>query len=252
MKKYISLFLTLFLVLGLLIGCSVSSEIKETPSAEKKASAVSQTDSIAEKESPVSDNDKKAAEPVMDYSGVQTEWNLQDGYFVAGTDIPAGTFDVFATGGIGFISSYEDSANLRGPGYEDFNDYYPTYKNFRMGKDDILEIKGVQIKIVYSKVLSDISGRVYDEESAIEMTPGNYIVGEDIAAGTYCIRFVSGDGGFISSDRDDGERIVSSNMDGDPKTGEYVDFVSNILLVEGESFQVTSGVVALFIPEKVF
>ena len=187
--------------------------------------------------------------PDEDLSAVQTEWMLQDGYYVAGIDIPAGTFDVAATGGIGFISSPYNSANLRGAGYESFGDYYPTFKNFKLEKGDILEIKGVQISITYSKVTSTTTGRIYDETKSIELTPGNYLVGKDIPAGMYNVRYVSGDGGFVSSSRDEGDFIISSNMDGDSSTGEYVDFVSNILLVDGEEFEVTSGLVVSFIPE---
>ena len=39
-------------------------------------------------------------------------------------------------------------------------------------------------------------------------------------------------------------------MDGDSKTGDYMDFVSNIILVKGETFEITDGLKLMFIPEK--
>ena len=64
------------------------------------------------------------------------------------------------------------------------------------------------------------------------------------------MKYISGEGGYVSSDRYEGECILSSNMDGDPKTGEYVDYVSNVVLKKGETIEVTSGLKVKFIPEK--
>lgn len=184
-----------------------------------------------------------------------TTITLKDGYYTAGIDIPAGTFDVTATAGAGYILSESDSANLRGPEYKrddiwDFDSYSRTHNNYKLAKGEILEIKGVQIKCCYSKITVKASPRTYDKSAGIKLGPGHYKVGEDISPGIYCIQYVSGEGGFVDSDRTEGDCIVSSNIDGDPKTGEYTDYVSNIVLKKGETIQVTSGLVVLFIPEK--
>lgn len=179
---------------------------------------------------------------------------LKDGYFTAGVDIPAGVFDVTATAGVGYILSDIDSANLRGPEYkksdfDDFYDYYRSFANYHFPKGDLLEIKGVQIKIYYTKITASASGRKYNESSGIELNPGYYKVGTDIAPGRYCVKYISGEGGYVDSDREDGDCIISSNMDGDPKTGDYTDYVSNVLLKNGEKIHVTDGLTVLFIPE---
>ena len=180
---------------------------------------------------------------------------LKDGYYTAGVDIPAGTFDVIAIAGAGYILSDVDSANLRGPEYNkgdfyDFDSYSRTYTNYRLPKGNILEVSGVQVKIMYGKVTAKANPRRYDTTAGIMLTPGNYVVGKDIAVGRYCVKYISGEGGYVSSDRSEGDCILSSNMDGDPKSGEYTDYVSNVLLKKGEIIEVTSGLTVLFIPEK--
>lgn len=179
---------------------------------------------------------------------------LKEGYYTAGIDIPAGVFDVKATAGAGYLLSDIDSANLRGPEYKkgdiyDYNEYSPTFNSFRLSKGEILEIKGVQVKLTYKKLNSGSTGRKYNEQKGIKLTSGNYVVGTDINAGRYCVKYIVGEGGYVSSDRD-GTCTINANMDGDPETGDYVDYVSNIVLENGEHLEVTSGLTVLFIPEK--
>ena len=70
-----------------------------------------------------------------------------------------------------------------------------------------------------------------------------------ISLGRYNTTTDTGECGFVSGDRSSGDCSVSSNLDGDPKTGEYTDYVSNIVLRKGETVEVSSGLVVLFIPE---
>ena len=229
MKRSVMYIGVLIIFLFFLIGCSSNSAAPSSNTADAP-----------------SDNQNTNV-PEIDYSHVQTEWSIGEGYFVAGIDIPAGTFDVVATGGIGYLSSPNDSANLRDDSYND--DFYSTsYKNFNLQVGDILEAKGVQVALTYSKVLSDVSGRTYDDSMSIKLTPGNYTVGKDIPAGIYNVKYISGDGGFVSSDRNEGDYIINSNIDGDPSTGEYVDLVHNIQLIDNEEFTVTSGLTVAYIP----
>lgn len=187
---------------------------------------------------------------------VLATYNLKDGYYTAGIDIPAGSFDVTAKAGVGYILSESDAVNLRGPEYKkgdfyNFEDYYRSYAYYRLPKKDILEVTGVQVTIKYNSISAEANPRTYDKDAGIILKPGYYVVGKDISAGRYCIEYVSGEGGYVSSDRTEGECIVSHNMDGDPKTGEYVDYVSNVILVNGETIEVTDGLKVMFIPEKI-
>lgn len=176
---------------------------------------------------------------------------LQTGYYTAGVDIPAGVFDVTALAGIGFISSENDSANLRGPEYKktDFDEYSRSYRNFKIGKGDILEVRDLKVKLSYSKITLIASGRQYDKSAAIKLTPGHYKVGTDIEPGRYCVKYISGGGGYVGSSRYTGTCIMDANMDGDPNTGDYGNYVSNVILKKGEKIEITSGLSVLFIPE---
>lgn len=231
-------------------GVSQEELASDSKTAENDSTlTTSESDDKDPEADSVSDDDKTIEEPASSFEDVAKTWELGEGFYTAGVDIPAGRFDVTPTGGIGYISSENDFANLRGPGYEDEDGYANSYKNYKLAVGETLELQGVQIRIDYSVINSDIKGRQYDESKAIELSPGNYIVGKDIDAGRYNVQYVSGEGGFVSSERIEGECIISSNMDGDPETDEYVDFISNALLVDGEEFNITTGLTLLFIPE---
>ena len=141
---------------------------------------------------------------------VVSSYKLQDGYYTAGIDIPAGTFDVVATAGCGYISADSFSANLRGPEYkkkdfDDFDDYSRSKESRKLIKGEILEVKGVQIKLNYSKTTSSATGRKYDDSNGVLLKSGTYTVGEDITPGRYCVKYISGNGGYVSSERYEGE-----------------------------------------------
>ena len=185
---------------------------------------------------------------------IASTYVLKEGYYTAGIDIPAGIFDVTAIAGIGFIYSDNGAANLRGPeinkdDISEYDDYSKDFRNYRLPKGDILEVTGVQVKIVYSEIHSDVKGRSYDEKLGTKLTPGYYVVGKDIAPGRYCVKYVSGGGGYVTTENGSGDCNINANLDGDPSTGEYVDYVSNIIIVKGETIEVTSGLTVLFIPE---
>ena len=203
-------------------------------------------DTYSSNESELSSKSEEAT--YEDYSDVETTWDLGQGFYTAGIDIPAGTCDITATSGIGYISSTYNSANLRSPEYseDEFDDYDSSFKSFSINDGDCVEVRGVSVKLVYSKVNSSVAAREYDEALGIHLSPGNYVVGTDLEPGRYCIKYISGGGGFVSSDSGD----LGFNMDGDSTTGEYVDYVSNVEIKKGESIEVTSGLTVLFIPEK--
>lgn len=254
------------LITGLWKNGSRNSQSKPEPEAENTIDARSGTEASSGKKirplDAIADgvDDDAVAEGVdkedssgdgqLSYESVPTTWELGEGFYTAGVDIPAGRFDVIPTGGIGFISTQNDAADLRGPGHDDYDDYASSYKNFKIANGEELEVRGVQIRIEYTRILSDAPGRVYDESKCFELSAGNYIVGQDIGAGRYNIEYVSGGGGFVASDREDGESILVSDIDGDPDSDTYVDTVSNAILVEGEEITVTSGLTLRFIPEQ--
>lgn len=240
-NKLLHVFASFLLILStsLSLGCS-------SPKPEDGATDIEQSTEAEEQEGEVVSDVNEPTEQTFD--DVETIWSVAQGYYTAGVDIPAGTFDITGVAGIGFVSAPSNAANMCGPSYDD-EDYTETYRNFSLEEGDIFWVTGVQVQLDYSKITSDVTGRTYDESAALELGPGNYVVGTDIPAGRYNVRYISGDGGFISSDRYDGDCIASGNMDGDPDTGDYTDLISNVVLEDGETIEVTSGLTVSFIPE---
>lgn len=82
------------------------------------------------------------------------EVSLSAGNYVAGTDFPAGTYDIIAVSGGGNVSSsnmYDGGLNAI-LGVDQALDMYETeYKNIVLSKDVTLTVTGVVIKLVPSK-----------------------------------------------------------------------------------------------------
>lgn len=178
-------------------------------------------------------------------------YKLKGGYYTAGVDIPAGTFDMQATAGVGFAGD----VNLRGPEYtkkdfDDFNEYYRSKSNYKLSAGQVIDVCDVQVKISYSKVTKKATGRYYNAGAGIKLRPGKYKVGTHIPAGRYNVKYISGEGGCITTNRWEGSCVCECNMDGDPKTGDYTDFFSNVVLKNNEVFEVSDGLTVMFIPER--
>ena len=200
-------------------------------------------------------NSNNSSKENTDYSNVKTDWVIQEGYFTAGIDIPAGVFDVEPLGGGGFLSAPQSSANLVGPEVKDeyAEGYSRSYKNFILEKGDVLEISGLKVKIKYKKVLSDYSGRSYKQNGGYTLSSGNFVVGEDIPSGRYNVKHISGSCGTVTTNSkyavSNNPYSVNANMGNDPDEASYFNFVSNVVLVDGEIISVSSGMKVLFIPE---
>ena len=129
------------------------------------------------------------------------------------------------------------------PGLKPNSRYSYRIRAFRTYKS-----KG-KTKYKYGKYSQAVSTKTKKVLKTITLKPGYYTAGVDIPEGRYCVKYLSGDGGYVLGDGN-GDYCISSNMDGDPKTGDYTDYVSNIVVGEGETIEVTSGLTVLFIPEK--
>ena len=81
------------------------------------------------------------------------EVELGNGNFVAGTDFPAGVYDIVAVSGSGNVSSdnmFEGGLNaIMGTKKSDL--YEKEYKNIDLAEGVTLKVDGVKIKLVPSK-----------------------------------------------------------------------------------------------------
>lgn len=112
----------LILSTSLTLGCS-------SPQPKDGATEMEQSTETEEQEGGVVSDANEPTEQTFD--DVETNWSVTQGYYTAGVDIPAGTFDITGVAGIGFVSAPSNAANMCGPGYDD-EDYAETYRNFSL------------------------------------------------------------------------------------------------------------------------
>lgn len=197
-------------------------------------------------------DDTPVVEEVQDFSDVKTEHYLDNGYYTVGVDIPAGVCDIYSTMGTGSIlysadgtadtfNAYEDDlnqsiSNLSGVG-DDITDY--TLK-----EGYTIHISGyVRVKLDYSQITSNYTGREYDEENKFTLEPGVYTVGTDFEAGVYTITAVDGDGYLASSNFSElGIDEMFGVYDG---TQAYVPSSAHVTLNEGDTLEVTDVTVEM-------
>lgn len=142
-------------------------------------------------------------------SKTSAELQLSSGNYTAGTDFPAGTYDIVAVSGAGNVSSnnvYNGGINAV-MGTKEANDaigtdmYEQEYANISLPDGIVLSISGG----VVIKISSDdadpvpLKSRQQPNTETISLGNGNFVSGKDFPAGTYDIVALSG-GGNVSSD----------------------------------------------------
>jgi len=219
------------------------------PEASPKSGAGANTAEEKTTESPVAETPIEKAPEQEDFSNIATEYTLAAGYYVAGIDIPAGVFDAEAVSGKGFIRS----SNAYNGGFSEYfgiddgSDLYTQdFKNVKFPQFAILSIDSNLIaKLTYKDIKSDFTGRIYDEASAFDLGPGNYIVGEDFPAGIYKLIANSGQG-LVSTSNISYGGICEMIGVNDPEF--YIDGFWNAVLEDDAELSVTGGVNIKLIP----
>lgn len=181
-----------------------------------------------------------------DFSDVETEYYLENGYYTVGVDIPAGVCSIYATAGTGNILYSADGTIDT---YSDFDDDLNQLLSNEAGEmEEIVDytlkegytirISGaVRAKMTFSQVTSRCAGREYDEENKIALEPGTYTAGTDFEAGVYTITATDGDGTLYSSNAFAlGVDEMFGVFDG---TETYVPKTVNVTLNEGDTLEAT-------------
>ena len=104
------------------------------------------------------------------------------------------------------------------------------------------------IKLTYTQVDSNFSGRTYDETLAKILTSGNYTAGKDFPAGVYKIVAVSGTGNLSSSNIYDGG--VNEMFGIDNGNGIYNNQFLNAELKDKVTLTISGGLTIQLIPVK--
>ena len=178
------------------------------------------------------------------------ETELTSGYYTAGIDFPAGTYNITAIDGNGNVSSdnlFDGGINAV-MGVKDDEFHEKEYMNIRLPENVVLEVSnGVTIKIhsdnASGKQLKKREQQITEE---IELKNGYFIAGQDFPAGVYDIIAISGHGNVSSDNLLDGG--INAVM-GTKKSDFYEPSYKNIELPDGVELKV-DGVKIKLVPSK--
>ena len=166
------------------------------------------------------------------------EVDLGAGNYVAGKDIPVGTYNFTAVSGNGNVSSsnlYDGGINaVMGTPANDYTQ--ETYNNVSLDDDVVLSLGGdIVLHIVSENAsTSTIQTRVVpDDAQAIDLTAGHYTAVTDFPAGSYNVIATSGFGNVSSDNLYDGGLNEIMGIAGSDPTGLSIESFSNLTLDEG-------------------
>jgi len=246
-EKLITLSLTLLLIISLTACGGGSATPAQVPATTPVPEPSPATEPVVAEEPLLEPEPTPATE---DLSAVQTEFTLTAGNYVAGIDIPGGTMNVEAISGTGNLSSsnmFSGGINEMF-GIDDGSEWYTeTFNNLKLPEGETLSLNNqLTIKLTYTKVTSNFTGRTYDDASAIDLGSGNYIAGNDFPAGIYKIVAKSGTGNLSSDNMFDGG--VNEMFGIDNGTGFYNDQFINANLPDGTTLTISGGLSVTLIP----
>jgi len=191
-----------------------------------------------------------AGETEPDLSAVATEYTLTAGYYFAGIDIPAGKFDLVAVSGDGNVitsNMYKGGVNGMFGGPEADRDFYKeSYNGIKLPEGESMEVSGdLTVKITYSKIESDFTGRTEDTANTITLTAGNYDIGEDVPAGMYTVRITEGSGNLSCSIYNGGLNELMGAPGTDNSFVVYISEFKNATFLSGDQLTIGNMTVEL-------
>lgn len=133
---------------------------------------------------------------------------FKSGHYTAGTDFPAGVYDIEAVSGGGNVSSgniFTGGINAimgtKEKNKEIGTDMYEQkYSNINLDDGVVLSVSGVEIRLTCENASGEpLKPRNQSISETANLGSGNFVAGKDFPAGVYDIDVVSG-GGNVSSD----------------------------------------------------
>lgn len=226
---------TLLIIFGVLIVIGVIANILGGDEEDKKKESKSNKSTT-----------EKVTEATTEKKVKLTNFSktFSPGYYTAGYDFPAGTYNLKATFGGGNVISEGAGLNLI-MGLKSDDMYTKTYNNASFSNGDVVQIAStLKLKFkttekVEKKPLSKY-GRKGKKKT---LSPGKYLVGKDIKEGIYDISLVSGSGNVMS---DDG---VLNEIMGSGDTTMYIKKFMHAPLQEGTTVEI-DGVTVKITPSK--
>lgn len=162
------------------------------------------------------------------------------GYYTAGYDFPAGTYNLKATFGGGNVISEGAGLNII-MGLKSDDMYTKTYNNASFSNGDVVQIAStLKLKFKTTEKVEKKSLSEYGRKGKKKiLSPGKYLVGKDIKEGIYDISLMSGSGNVIS---DDG---VLNEIMGSGDTSMYVKKFMHAPLQDGTTVEIDSVTVKI-------
>ena len=142
---------------------------------------------------------------------------LRSGNYIAGVDIPSGTYDLEVICGNGYVYSdnYGFGSISQSMGLYD-SSYKSTFHNMVLEDGNIFSINGPTLKLTSADASKEeLPGREPWSEEGYVLTSGNYKVGRDFEPGVYDIFYDEGYGYFDTSNSYEGGCANSFGTDDD-------------------------------------
>lgn len=159
---------------------------------------------------------------------------LENGNYIAGVDFPAGTYEIMAISGYGYVySSNPEGINALMSDTEDDN-YIASYSGAYLPEGTILTVDGITVYLVSENASSDpLFPRQNTATETVDLSPGVYTAGVDFSAGIYNVVALEGQG-FVSSNSPEGGIGTYIGFPSDDFFhGEY----KNVVLKEGTELE---------------
>ena len=189
-----------FIISASVGGSSSSTAAVSTGSTSKAESSAVSTQSTV----PVSSVAASSSTPSSSAASKQFDTTFSSGFYTAGIDFPAGTYNLKAKKGGGNVTTDDGSLNvIMGTQKDDM--YEKNYNNAEFGSGTVLQLAGVSIEITsVDKVNPTLQKRQNTATKEYTFSSGNYTVGKNIEVGTYDI---TAQKGFINNNNNSWQLI---------------------------------------------
>lgn len=170
------------------------------------------------------------------------ETDLTCGYYVAGVHIPEGIYNVTVNSGLGNLMTRSGVSTALGSGSG--VQYADSFNNLTLKNGDTLIITQslnahVASQEAYYSTMTEYDNPATEEK---DLSPGNYVVGQDIQAGLYDITMVSGESATVNTS----DYVVSTSVTtNDILKSSMAESCKNFELTDGQTLVIQSGTVKL-------
>ena len=201
MKKKVWIAVVVVVILAAIGGSSQSDDSAKKENAKKTeeaATVAEEKEASVEEKTDKKEEKKEEAPKTAPYSA-----ELTSGYYTAGIDFPAGTYQLKAISGNGNVSSsnmYTGGLNAM-MGVDDPSMYQTDYSNIDLSDGVVLNISGgVCLQISSDAASSEpLKKREQPNTETISLGNGNFTAGTNFPAGVYDIVATGGSGNVSSS-----------------------------------------------------